>query len=69
MRLKSKGSHRTEHNVRRVSQVNNLRNGMLSDDSGNSSLSTYTSDSRKSVDKDGRRSEGEGGNKYRGNAK
>ena len=47
-------------------EVNQLRNAMLSDDSGNSSLSTYTSDSRKCVNKDGRRSEGEGGNKYRG---
>jgi hypothetical protein len=44
--------HRTEHNVRGVNQVNNLRSGMLSDDSGNSSLNTYNSDSRKSVNKD-----------------
>ena len=47
-------------------EVNQLRNVMLSDDSGNSSLSTYTSDSRKSVNKDGRRSEWEGWNMYRG---
>ena len=35
---------RTEHNVRGVNLVNNVRNVMLSDDSGNSSLNTYTSD-------------------------
>ena len=36
---------RTEHYMKGVNQFNNLRIGMLSDDSGNSSLSTYTSDS------------------------
>ena len=45
---------RTQHNVRGVNLVNNVRNLMLSDDSGNSSLNTYTSDSRKSVNKDGK---------------
>ena len=50
---------RTVHSMKGVNQDNNLRIGMLSDDSGNSSLSTYTSDSR-SMNKDGRRSEGEG---------
>jgi hypothetical protein len=43
---------RTEHNVSGGSQVHNLRGGMSSDDSGNSSLNTYTSDSRKSANKD-----------------
>ena len=43
---------RTEHNVRGVNLVNNVRNVMLSDDSGNSSLNTYTSDSRKSMNND-----------------
>jgi hypothetical protein len=47
-------NRRIEHNAREVNQVNNIRNGMLSDDSGNSSLNTYASDSRKSVNKDGR---------------
>ena len=47
------GRHRrTEHNSRGVNQVNNMRIGMLSDDSGNSSIDTYNSDSRKSVNKD-----------------
>ena len=47
------GRHRrTEHNVRGKNLFNNLRSGMLSDDSGNSSIDTYTSDSRKSVNKD-----------------
>ena len=43
-----------------VREVNQLRNVMLSDDSGNSSLSTFTSDTSKSMNKDGRRSDGEG---------
>ena len=44
---------RTQHNLRGVNLVNNVRNVMLSDDSGNSSLNTYTGDSRKSMNKDG----------------
>ena len=43
---------RTEQNLRAVNQFTNMRNVMLSDDSGHSSLSTYTGDSRKSMNKD-----------------
>ena len=57
---------RTEHNVMRTNQFYNLRGGISSDDSGNSSLATYSSDIRKSVNKEGIMSGGEGGNKYRG---
>ena len=39
---------------------------MLSDDSGHSSLATYTADSRKSMNKDGRKNEGEGGRRSTG---
>jgi hypothetical protein len=51
---------RTAHYMKRGYQFNNQRIGMLSDDSGNSSLDTYNSDTRKSIDKGGRESDGEG---------